>query len=164
MAQRPRETHAIDGLSFTIEALPFDKATDILADVQLLVANTLEAGIESIIPLFKSGKLKLDADGIEKIVPLILPALSKASRELADRSRGTSFLKWLEPRLLETVTVVGPFGDRGDKETRQLIHAKDRAEVFDAFPSTYYPVLFVSGRLSFARYFPVAAAAADGSR
>jgi len=163
MAARPKETHEIDGMSVTIEALPFERATDILADVQLIVTKTLEAGIGSIIPLFRSGKLKLDADGIQKILPVIMPSLSAATRELADRAQhGMTMLKWLEPKLLETVTVVMA-DEKGVKEHKQLMLAADRAVVFDAHPSAYYPIMFIAGRLSFARYFPVAAAAADGS-
>lgn len=174
MVTRPHETHEIDGVSFRFEALPFDKATDILPEVFQVVSRTLEAGIAAVVPLLKSGKLriiatdpltgkaKLDGDGLAKLIPLLAPTLVAISNEIGAPRNGTSMLKFLEPKLFAESSATFT-NERGEKERVDLIDGKDRARVFDAHPSTYLLALFLAGKLTFARYFPVAAAEADGS-
>lgn len=175
MASRPHETVEIDGVSFRFEALPFEKATNMLADVFQIISKTLDAGIAKVIGLFKSGqfgdlistdedgKAKLNPEAIARLLPVLMPVLVTVSGELAANKDGLSMLKWLEPRLLENSQATMR-NEKGAKERLDLIDAEDRAKLFDAHPSAYLLALFLAGKLTFARYFPVAAAAAGGSK
>jgi hypothetical protein len=173
MASRPHEDHELDGVKFRFEALSYEKATDMLADVFQLVSKTLDTGIGRVLDMFKSGridfaKLKsldlkdLDPELLSQLLREIAPVLVTVSNELAAHKDGVSMLKWLEGRLFENSTAVYK-NAKGEKERLSLIDKDDRAALFEQHPSTFLLALFLAGKVTFARYFPGAGAAAAGS-
>lgn len=134
------------------EALPYEKAEDSLPDVASFVARALEQ-IRDLIPAIAEFSVKgsedVDMAMVWKLLPLFAPALVKVADQM-----GNGTLKRLAPLILASTEVRVP-DENGKMERLELMKASDRATLFDQHPEAYFPLLFLAGKVTYGRFFPV---------
>jgi hypothetical protein len=137
------EEHDLPNARLTCQALPFEKAEDLLPEVMEILATAFEA-----IPPSVAARLKeLNRDDPGAILEL-LPAFGGLASKL-----GGGRLRRLAPQILAGTSIVLT-DDRGEKERLELGKAEDRSTCFDARPELYIPALWYAGKVTFGRFFP----------
>jgi len=137
--------------------LPYERAEDSLPDVGSIITRVAESLSLSLGDDGMRKLLAVDLDNLQpaQIVALVLPLLPTA-RTLFDLF-GKDQLKRLAPLLLFSTIAVAPVGENGEKERLELAKAGDRAKLFDAYPDTYFAILFFAGIVTYKRFFPASA-------
>jgi len=131
--------------------LPYERAEDDLAEVYQIVMRIGNALFTSIGAegLAKLVSEKMNTDDLAGLLVPLLPTIQLATDQL-----GNGVLKRLAPRMMFSTTAIAPVGDNGEKENLDLGKTNDRAKLFDAYPSTYLPIVFHAGRVTYGRFFP----------
>ena len=157
MMRQPEKPIEMFGLTVTCTRLKYEAAEDILPEVLGIFIGALEKALQGIgalegglenLSMESFGSLK-KAD-VSKWIHVLAPILSKMFAQL-----GHGELKRLAPLIMAETEVVMEV-ESGVKERHLLSSAKDRAKVFEAHPEAYIPILIYAGKVTFARYFPVA--------
>lgn len=153
---REPQTETIEGLEVTSTPLTFECAEPLLPDVGQFLAlllRELPSALASV-DLGNLDKLDLKTIDVSKIAPVLHAVTSYF---------GEGKLSKMAPKILAGTTVLFPDPFTGEKEVKDLAKAKDRAAVFDEYPSAYLPIVFFAGRSTFLRFFPGLAQRGDGT-
>ena len=152
MSREPQELE-LEGLTVYAAPLPYERAEDILPEVGQLVSMVLEKAAGALAGLPDGTVLKkMD---VVALAALLGPVLAG----VADRL-GNGTLKRLAPLVMFSTRVV-MLDAGGQKANYELMKAGDRAAVFNEHPEAYFPILFFAGKVTFARFFPGSALAAN---
>ncbi len=154
VATRRTQEITIGDLAVTSQALPYEKAEDILPDVLRIVTSAIdkvrtELGPNGVTLIANIEKVKTEED-LRTMLQILMPAITS----IAD-SIGNGVLKRLAPLIMAGTTVVIA-DETGKKENVSLVKTADRAQVFEAHPEAYFPILFFAGKVTFSRFFSVA--------
>ena len=157
MSIQPEKPVEMFGLTVTCTRLKYEAAEDILPEVGGIFVAAIEQALNGVGAL-DGGLENLDIKelrdlkkiDVAKWIPILAPILSKMFKQL-----GRGELKRLAPLILAGTEVIMEV-EPGIKERHLMSSAKDRAKVFEAYPEAYIPMLLYAGKVTFARYFPVA--------
>lgn len=167
-SHEPVETE-VAGLKVKARPLLHAQSKPLLPDITEFVTRLIRAlakllGTSALDGLLAAGT-KLDA----KHLPTLFAALRKAKVdealdriEPADARVLMEILTRHDVALLQRTTVVMS-APTGQLENYELGKDKDRADVFDAHPNAYLPILIFAGRVTFERYFFVTAPRASAT-
>jgi hypothetical protein len=153
---REPQTLELEGLTVSSQPLPFEKAEDILPEIGQLIAMVMERAAGALANLPAAVTLK--SMDVVTLARLLGPVLASVADKL-----GGGTLKRLAPLVLASTTVV--YTDAtGAKAAAAMMKASDRADVFNEHPEAYFPILFFAGKVTFYRFFPGSALAANTTK
>lgn len=157
MGRRKRETFEFPGMTAEIEQLPYDLSEELMPDVwQILSAalDKLQAHSALLLELMKSHEGDEMGQALLAELPRLLPILTEVAGAVGEKL-GNGKLKWLAARLFRCTRVVLSDPETGDKERVDLSKVEERAKVFETYPETYLPMVFLAGKVTYGRFFSV---------